>query len=234
MVNITDWPELPEVHENDPQADVKKVLYQARLDAMKAEYQADIEREKADWASEYVQVQAVNSAYLDAAKSSLERAISRANFVQTAATAISGVYVGALGVSFAVAQTRYLPARGIAPALFLGIAIFLVAIYTSFVTKPEDVKVASSDGTLPGWQQRRRDNFMLWTRAAILRRRHFLQASVISLGIGAFLLPLPYVDVPNRIAVYAVIVGLLLVSVPLCVAGTRSIISWGKTPKISS
>ena len=230
MVN---WPELPKVDQNDPQADVKKLLYQAQLDVTKVEYQADIEREKADWKSEYVQAQAVNSAYLDVAKSSLERTTSRANFVQTAATAISGVYVGALGLSFAAAQAKYLPARGIAPALFLGIAIFLVAIYTSFVTKPEDVKVPSSDGTLPGWQRQRRDTFVLWTRAAILRRRHFLQASVISLGIGAFLLPLPYVDVSNGVVFFLVIAGLLFVLVPLCVACIHSIKSWGKTPKTS-
>jgi hypothetical protein len=227
------WISLPEITKDDTQSEVKKVLYQAQLDVIKAERQAalaaekaeldakiesdkrestaNIERMKSDWANEYTQAQAVNNAYLDVAKGAIERATAKANFVQTAATAISGAYVGILGLSFAVAQGRYLPVRGIAPTLFLGLAIFLAAAYVSFVTRPEDVPVLPSDGTLPDTQRQRRNSFVLWTRTTILHRRRFLQASVISLGIGALLLPLPLLDVSDSYTIAFVIVGLLAV-----------------------
>jgi hypothetical protein len=228
----TDWPALPELTKDDPQAEVKKFLYQAKLEVFKAERQAalanekakldagienekressaNIEREKAVVANDYAQAQAVNSAYLDVAKSSIERATARASFVQNAATAVGGAYVGILGLSFAVSQGKYLPARGICPTIFLGLAIFFAAAYLSFVTAPKDVPVTPSRGDYPDNQRQRRNSFLLWVRASTLQRRWFLQASVISLGIGVLLLPLPYLELTDTAAVVLVVVGLLL------------------------
>jgi hypothetical protein len=145
------------------QLDMIKALYQAQLDIIKAEHlavlaaekaeldariesdklesTANIERYKSDLINEYAQAQAVNGAYLDAAKSALASSTGKANFVQTAATAISGAYIGVLGIGFAVAQGRNFPVRGIAPTVFLGLAIFLAAAYVSFITRPDDVPV---------------------------------------------------------------------------------------------
>jgi hypothetical protein len=228
------WPALPEVFKDDPQVGVKTSLYQAQLDVLKFDHQAalanskaefdavlesakrdavaNIEREKADWANEYAQAQAVNSAYLDVAKASLERATARANFVQGAATAISGAYVGILALSFTVAQNKPLPPRGIYPTVFFGLAIFLAAAYTAFLTKPQDVALLPSSGNLRDDQRQRRNSFVLWTRASSLRRRHFLQASVISLGIGALLLPLPFVEISNNWGLILLGLGLLCVA----------------------
>src|SRR5262245_36872168 len=125
------WPDPISVSPNDPQADGKKLLYQAQLDELKADHAAEIalakatvdaaieiekreataklERQKADWANEYAQAQAVNSAYLEVAKGALDRATSKATFVQGAAAAISGAYVGVLGLSFAVKDVKPLP-----------------------------------------------------------------------------------------------------------------------------
>jgi hypothetical protein len=224
------WPPLPVLSPSDPQADFKKILYQAQIDVIKNEYQAqlaidkakidadiesdkrnsnaNLEREKADWASEYVQAQAVNSAYLDAAKSSLDRSVTRADFVQKAAAAISGAYVSMLGLIYAVASNKLLPDRGIIPTLFLGLAIFLASAYVSFITKPSPVSVLASDGTLPDIQRQRRNSFVLWIRDEVLRRRQFLQAAVISLGIGVLSLPLPFLDVQDTTAIFFLFGGL--------------------------
>jgi hypothetical protein len=226
------WPAPPAIDNNDPQAEIKKMLYQAQLDVIKAKFEAglavekakldattedakresttNIDREKAEWANEYAQAQAVNSAYLEAAKSSLDRSVARATFVQGAAAAVSGAYVGVLGFTFTVTQNK-LPPRGIIPTVFLGVAIFLAAVYVSFVTKPEDVPVKPSDGSLFDIQRQRRNSFVSWISAPILRRRQYLQASVISLGIGALLLPLPFVNISDTLAVVLAIAGLLSV-----------------------
>ena len=213
------WPALPEFEPQDARAAVKLALYQAQLDVIKAdrtaeialvkamadaaiedrkrEATADLEREKADWANEYAQSQAVNSAYLDVAKEALNRATAKATFVQGAATAISGAYVAILGFSFAIAQGKPLPRRGILPGFFLGLAIALAAAYVAFITKPTNVEVTPSDGTLPGNQRQRRNNFVVWARSSVLQRRNLLQASVVSLGVGVGLLPLPYLSIPT-------------------------------------
>lgn len=227
------WPEPPVINKNDPQAEMKTALYQAQLDVIKAERQANlavdkanidakiedakreasanIDREKAEWANEYAQAQVVNGAYLDAAKSSLDRSVARANFVQSAATAVSGAYVGVLGLIYAVAQNKILPARGIIPTLFFGQAIFLAAVYVSFITRSEDVPGLATDGSLYDKQRQRRNTFLVWISNASFRRRKFLQASVISLGIGAILLPLPFVNISNTLAIVLAIAGLLTV-----------------------
>jgi hypothetical protein len=209
------WPPEPDISSGDPKADVKKIRYQAELDAAKAEFTMNFERQKADFANEYVQDQAVNSAYLDAAKTSLERSLARANFVQGAAAAVSGAYVGVLGFVFAVMKDRFLPIRGIVPTFFLGMAIFLAAVYASFMTDPEEVRVLPSDGTLHDIQRSRRNSFVLWINAIIERRREYLQASVISLGIGALLLPLPFVTISRGCVIGLLFAGVVCILIPL-------------------
>jgi hypothetical protein len=227
------WPDPPSVRENDPQAELKKLLYQSQLEVVKGDHAAeialakatadaaiedekreataDLEREKADWANEYAQAQAANSAYLDVAKGALDRGSAKASFVQGAATAISGAYAGVLGLSFAIGEGRALPGRGILPAAFLGIAIVFAAAYVAFITRPEDVRVSPSIGTLPDKQRQRRNSFVRWAGAPMLRRRNLLQASVVSLGVGVGLLPLPYLSISRFLVVLAAIFGAIAV-----------------------
>ena len=229
------WPTLPTVLKDDPQSEVKKVLYQAQLDLIKADYEAreanekailddviegkkrdliaNIERDTAAWLNEYTQAQAVNAAYLDVGKGAIERATTRANFVQAAATAISGAYVAVLGLSFAASKGTPLPARGVFPTIFLGLAIFLAAAYVSFLTRPGMVPELPARPLLSVNQKQRRNSFLVWSREITLQRRQFLQASVISLGIGVFLLPLPYLSVSGRLATILAGIGLICVVV---------------------
>ena len=201
---------------------MKKILYQAQVDVIKANHEAAIAKAKAeldaeivsdtaDWENEFIQAQSVQNAYLEVAKGTLDRAAAKANFVQGAAVAISGAYVAVLGLSFAGSQGSPLTARGIVPTLFLSLAILFAAAYSSFLTKLDDVQILSSDGTLIDSQRQRRNSFIVWARTPALARRYLLQTAIISLGLGTLLLPIPYLEIPDQIAICLTVFGLLIV-----------------------
>jgi len=140
----------------------------------------------------------------------------KAEFVQKVAAAIGTAYVAILGLSFSVAKdspARPLPAAGIAPTFFLGLAFFMAAAYVAFITKPKDVKGEPPQGVLRADQHRRRNDFILWTRSAVLRRSYLLRVSVISLGFGILFLPAPYLDLAGNAALVWILmaVGAILV-----------------------
>jgi hypothetical protein len=203
------WPTLPEVGKNDPQAEVKKVRYQAELDDVKATQQADIEREKASWANEYTLRQADLNAYVEVAKGQIERSRAGAQFVQTAAAAISGAYVAILGLSFAVSDelSSPLPARGIAPTIFLGLSIALTTVYLAYLTKPKEVAGAVPQDLLYEMQRERRDAFIRWTKATVLARVKWLQSAVVSLALGVAFLPVAYLPIGNIVVWILVALG---------------------------
>lgn len=204
MPDEPDWPDPPPIDKDDPRAQVKLACYQARLDWIKAQQQAaiaveaaqasaDLEREKLVKSNDLAQGQAVMNAYLDVAKGQIDRAASRAQFVQTAASAISTIYVGVLGVSFAVDKGRPLPARGIASTFFLGLAIVLATLFLAYITVPPATTGQAPTG-LPAQDQRiRRNTFIAWVRIAALQRLYFLHATVLSLGFGVLFLPAPFI-----------------------------------------
>lgn len=228
MTEQIEWPEIPVVSANDPQANVKLEFYKAQLDVIKANHQAEIDREKdrvqavvnkqsADYANEYTTFQEVYKGYIEVAKDGIDRSLQRADFVQKVAAAIGTVYAGILALSFSVAKDASLPVTGIAPTVFLGLSFFLAAAYVSYLTQPGTVKPESSGGTLRSSQLSRRNTFILWTRRAIMRRRYFLQASVVSLGIGIFFLPVPYLDIGMVLWLLVVIGIALTFLVPLII-----------------
>ena len=144
------------------------------------------------------QIQAVYNAYLEVAKASIDRSLQRAEFVQKVAAAIGSLCTTLIALSFAVGEgNTTLPARGFAPAIFLGLSFALSAVYVAFITKPGKSPIPRADGTLYRSQQRRRIGFVLWVREAILQRRWALQSSVVSLGIGILFLPSAYVSLPS-------------------------------------
>jgi hypothetical protein len=202
------WPEYVNQGNESLLIELIKLRYQAQLDEKKH----NLERQKMDWNNEHTQAQAVNSAYLDTAKGALDRAAAKASFVQGAAVAIGTVYTGILGFSFAAktGEGTPLPITGIVPALFFGLAIFFATVYSSFMTKVEDVQVRSDNGTLPDKQRQRRNTFIDWISKTVFQRRWALQASVISLGYGVALLPLPYLTTSGAesIAIAGILAGI--------------------------
>ncbi len=212
-----DWPTPPPDPGDNFGREIAKKLYQAQLDAAKearkaaldsevARAAALVELQKADYANEYATFQEVYKGYIEVAKGQIERSLQRAEFVQKVAAAIGTAYAAILALSFSVKESP-LPAAGVAPTFFLGMAFFLAAAYVAFLTKPERVEGPPSVGTLRGDQYRRRNTFILWTRNAVLRRRYLLQASVVSLGFGILFLPAPYLDVAG----HGTVVWILLV-----------------------
>ena len=160
--------------------DIGKAQQEAAIQAEKDRVLANTEREKADWTNEYTQAQSFYNAYIDVAKSQIERAIARAEFVQTAAGAIGGAYTAVLAFSFALGTTDALPARGILPTIFLGLAIVLAAGFLAYMSHPNEVAEHTSKGTLDSRQRERRSTFINWTGAPVNPQSYLLRASVFS------------------------------------------------------
>lgn len=205
------WPPFPETVPDDPQLEFKKILYQAQVDAAVARYQAaragattqaaaDTERSQAAWSNEYALAQAVQDAYLDVAKSAIDRAQSRAQFIQTAAAAISTAYAAFLALSFKVDSTsptaQPLPVQGVLATVFLGLAIALATVYLAYLTKHDPVAGLAAAPSLGEYQARRVVAFIQWVTVPILSRVYFLHAAVVSLAVGVALLPVAYLQLP--------------------------------------
>lgn len=203
------WPPYPETIPDDPQLEFKKILYQAQVAAALARYQAaraeattqaaaDTERSQAAWSNEYALAQAVQNAYLDVAKSAIDRAQSRAQFIQTAAAAISTAYAAFLALSFKADSTsptvQPLPVQGVLATIFLGLAIALATVYLAYLTKHDPVAGLAAAPSLGEYQARRVIAFIQWVTVPILSRVYFLHAAVVSLAVGVALLPVAYVQ----------------------------------------
>jgi hypothetical protein len=224
MTNPMNWPvELPDLQEGDSRAEMKKTLLQGQIELRKLERQHELEaqqsereaareEQKAFWENEYKLQQAVHSAYLEVAKGQVDRANASAEFVQKAASAIATVYTSVAALTFVVNSTLKapLPARGIAPALFLGLSIVLATAFRAYITKPESILEPASQGLVPALQRARRNTFIEWARSAPLARQYWLQTGVLSLGVGVLLLPLPYIAVSDHSLWFIVPVGLLV------------------------
>jgi hypothetical protein len=228
MTGPIDWPRIPDVAKEDPQASVKLELYKAKLEVCKADHQAELDaikaeeevntaRAKEDYANFYAISQEFHKGYIEVAKGAIDRSLQRAEFVQKVAAAIGTAYTAVLALSFSIAKDGVpLPLTGIAPTIFLGMAFFLSAAYVSYITKPRHVKAEAPDGTLTGSLLSQRNTFIKWTMAAVTRRMPLLQAAVVSLGIGILCLPFPYLEITTPVFWWLVGIGLgLIVIIPL-------------------
>jgi hypothetical protein len=176
--------------------DIDKARQDAAIQAEKDRVTANTDREKADWTNEYTQAQGFYTAYIEVAKNQIERAITRAEFVQTAAAAIGGAYTTVLALSFAVDEFA-LPARGILPTMFLGLSIVLAAAYLAYISLPNKVPEFRSNGTLDSRQRVRRNTFINWAGAPVNPQSYLLQMAVFSLAFGVAFLPAPYIKASN-------------------------------------
>lgn len=218
-----DWPQLPNVDANDPQAEVKKTLLQGQLELRKLERQyelemtklerqAEIEEERAIWDNEYKLLQAAHNAYFEVAKGQVDRVAASAELVLKAASAIATIYTSVLGLSFVVNQqvTNVLPGRGLVPAMFLGLSIVLAIAFRAYITKPDPIQEPAADELIPVRQRKRRNTFILWARRGAMTHRYWLQTAVISLGVGVALLPMPYLHLSYWMNPLVVLGGLAL------------------------
>jgi hypothetical protein len=127
---------------------------------------------------------------------SVERSRKSAELIQAAAVAIGGLYTGILGFIF-VAKDNPMPWRGIWPTLFFGLAVVLAMSYVAFITRTPGVAEPKPPATDDAQKRmmRRAYFYTQVTRALVYQRAHLLRAAVVSLGVGVFLLPLPFLEI---------------------------------------
>lgn len=196
----------------DEQIELRKLHYQAQLQTVLAQQVAEIEHEKALQANIYTIDLAVHTAYLDVAKGHLDRVRVRAEFVEKAAGTIGGAYAILLGLSFSLNKevNRPLPARGLAPTIFLGLSIFLAAVYLAYITPVQPLIGPKPHPVRTQRVIQRRNTFIRWTSELVGKRARWLQSAVISLGFGVIFLPVVFLDIQDNIVWLAVAVGLVL------------------------
>lgn len=217
---VTGWPAPPSVRANDPQIEFLKQRYGAQLQVATEEHKGALlttpaERAKAEWSNDFAVRQEIAKAYLEVAKGSVTRAQAAAQFVQTAASAVGAIYTGVLGLTFkADAATLRLDPRGLAAAVFLGLAIALATSYLAFLTRGDRTDPPTTSGDWEIGQVNRLNAFIVWTAESVYRRAFLLWASVVSLGIGVALLPIPFIQagwLTGRVVLAICSAGLLLV-----------------------
>ena len=168
----------------DARADTAQKVVDARVDA--------------DRAAEVALVQSVHDAYLEVTKQSLDRSLKRSEVVTTTVGAISGTYTALLALVFSVATKQPLESRALVPVLFLGCALLLASIYAAFLRRQTISRRLLLSGVGGMVAEERLRTFLDWTFAGVLQRAWALRASLVALGLGIALLPLPFVDVSNQ------------------------------------
>lgn len=226
------WPSLPTDRDPD-RRDFVKALYQAQLDDFGArlrelaakeaiDSQHDWEQEKRGWELEKAELEAehalakiIHDARVEVSKSAVERGRSAADFVRNAAAGLITLYTAILGLSFSATKTR-LPIRGVVPAVLLGLAIVFATAYVAWLKKAPSVPAPVPHASLSEYQERRLNSFTMWASSVALGRAYALHAAVLSLGLGAIFLPLPFLAVDNWISFVALGISLvLIIAIPL-------------------
>jgi hypothetical protein len=230
------WPPIPD-EEPAQQIDFLKIRYQGEVDEAKAQLRDKAtaegqnvnedwelekyswEQEKAAWEAEYELQKSIHDARIEIAKGSIERAHNGAEFIRNAAGAIATVYTGVAGLAFATKDGLQLPARGIIPAIFLGLALVLSAAYVAWIRRGPDSPAPVPHSSLPEYQDRRLNAFTIWVSGITLNRAYAMHAAVISLGAGVLFLPTPFINIPTWFAWGA----------PICVLILMLLIPWWTT-----
>jgi hypothetical protein len=98
--------------------------------------------------------------------------------------------------------------------VFLGLAIVLATSYLAFLTRGDRTDPPPTSGDWETGQINRLNAFILWTAESVYRRAFLLRASVVSLGIGVALLPVPFIQagwLTGRVVLMICAAGLLVV-----------------------
>ena len=177
--------------------DTQKAVDDNRVDIQTA---LDAARDDAAVAAETALFKSAHDAYVAVTSSSLDRALTRANFVTAAAGAIVTVYTATLAFAFGQTDPRtgkllttFTPAALI-PALFLGLSLFLVVVYAAMLRKTIAVGPLLPTGVGGQVAELRLITFMKWCFGGVLARRWALHAGIVSFGLGVATLPVPFVD----------------------------------------
>ena len=162
--------------------------------------------------------EAVQAAYLDVAKATIDRMLRRAEHLGTSAAAIGTAYSAILGINFAAGGPKLPPIALLPAALFAG-SIFFVAINVGWITKSESVGRPLTWGTSSVVQHKRLAEYISWVNSTATRRDWALRTAIVSLALGVFSSPVPFLDVSARIVAIPCVI--------LLVAWTAVEVIWG-------
>ncbi len=196
-----DWPVLPTVSSGEDR-DLVLALYQARLEDVvnrrNAEYAADAARvaREAAMADQAVAAEdrlreAVHAAYLDVARTTLDRMLKRADLVVTIAAGAGAIYTTVLGLAYS-ADSHPVSAVAAVPALFLALALVLSAFYAGFVSREVRRGMPLASGTSAKVQHRRLADFVAWVNGTALDRSWALQVAILCLFVGTSTMPVAF------------------------------------------
>jgi hypothetical protein len=149
---------------------------------------------------------ALHAAYIETSKTKLNRTSAAATFVTTAAGAVGTIYTGLLALVYSVASTppRPLPARGLAPAIFLALAFFFSVVNVGFIRRSGARSHVLPPATTWEEQELRLVNFMLWIDRGALRRAWAMRIAVVCLGAAVALMPIPFVGLSRTATALAI------------------------------
>jgi hypothetical protein len=216
--------------------DFAKLQYSQELEAWLEKWKQEISqlavrtaleasRADADRAAEVALIKSMHDAYISVTQSSIDRSLTRTNVVTASIGAVTTVYTGLLALVYADkhGSGRALTVAAIVPALFLGMALFLVTIYASaFKNSSSEQGPLLPSGTGDPIVEYRLNTFMEWCFATVGSRTWALQAGIVSLGIGVACLPIPFVKLTGYQQLGIFIAGLVAIISSGLVVACRS------------
>lgn len=164
----------------------------------------------------------VHDAYLRVAGDSLARAVTRTNLLLTAITTAATLYAALLGLVFAASgvNNRSLPHAALVPAIFLGGALGLAAIYAVGLSRIRGRKPLLRVGYSPAISVARLEDFILWCNRSALARAWALYGSLAAFAYGAITMPLPFLGLDTTTTRSIAALGCILVAAFMCIGGT--------------
>jgi hypothetical protein len=195
----------------DLDAWLEKWKQQVSTDAVAAALKAS--REDTDRAAEVASLKSIQDAYVAVTQSSLDRSLTRVNVITTSISAMITVYTGLLALVYAAkpGDGKVLTPVAVIPALFLGLALFFVTIYSALFRSSLSAATLLPTGIGGRIAEIRLVTFMRWCFAGVLARSWALHAGIVSLGLGVATLPVPFIVMKGWQQIAILIVGLALV-----------------------
>lgn len=189
------WPSLEDLFPGtkpDPQLKAKRdeLIVAAAIDVEKDRLLKDVTKQsRASETDDHLE-RKLHEALAGLIVGSIERSRSGAQFVQTAATAIGGLYTGI--VALVLVSDTPLPVRGLLPTVFLATAVVLATAYLAFITriKPIGRLDYARRPNEDAW--RRIEYLSQWVGRSVHHRAGALRAGVLSLAFGVAFLPVGF------------------------------------------
>lgn len=222
-----EWPPLPKTDQHADR-DLSISLFEAQLtdvvNSRNAEYAATAGREAAEVAAKAQALaaedrlrEAIHAAYLDVAKSALDRMLKRADLIVTIAAGAGTIYATVLGLAYS-AESRPISITAVVPAMFLALALAMGAYYSGFVSGGMRRGMPLASGTSAQVQHRRMAEFIRWVNITALERSWALRTAILCLFLGTFTMPVAFISTSQWI-----LIGLAIAS-----AAAFLIVSWAR------